>query len=199
MQRCLLVASSEPKSDPLGEEVGVEETRKAWRRVHRMATAYQRWEQAEAIRVSVPSTNWKWSMYRTHVFFGLVYVTWETYDEGKIGSRSTKIDEIATEDFVHRLRRFRNHWFHDQRDMFNDKYLQFFEPEIDGPQKTVDLHFALQEHFNHLLEWEKIRTQVAHEAEGVSLETLEKICDEQYDALPQWFKDRHRTFPKKDG
>ena len=170
----------------------MEETRKGWARVHRMATVCQRWDQAEAIRTTIDIDDGEPNMYRIHVFCCLVYVTYENYDEGKIEPRSTKVDEIATGDFIDRLRRFRNHWFHYQPDMFIPKYYEFLDPKIDGLQKTFDLHFALRDHFSVIYEWAKMRTVAAYEAEGVSEKALEEITNEQYNALPQWFKDRSK-------
>ena len=153
----------------------------------------QRWEQAEAIRTTIGIEDGLPDMYRMHVFCCLVFVTYENYDKGRIEPRSAEVDGIATEDFIDRLRRFRNHWFHYQPDMFIPKYYEFLDPEINGVQKTLDLHWALREHFSLVYQWEKWRTVAAYEAEGVSPEELEKITDEQYNAMPQWFRDRGKT------
>ena len=124
-------------------------------RVDRAVTAYQRWQQAESIRQTIPIRiegrivdgvfkanrieDTLVHMYRMQVFCGLVYVTLESYTN--LGEKDTAVEQTAPDKLRKRLKGLRNVMFHDGRgQMFEKRWVEFYQDGRENIQRVYQLH-----------------------------------------------------------
>jgi hypothetical protein len=83
---------------------------------------------------------------RQFVWYGLLFVVIEGYQDMKVSHPSPRIDEILKdEELVDHLRRFRNAVFHFQNEPYHDKMLDFLS--LPGVEAWVDsLNQALKDY-----------------------------------------------------
>jgi len=133
-------------------------------RVDRAVTAYQRWQQAESIRQTIPTRiegkivdgvfkanrieDTLVHMYRMQVFCGLVYVTLESYMN--LGEKDTAVERTAPDKFRKRLKVLRNVMFHDGRgQMFEKRWVKFYQDGRENIERVHQLHQALGLFLDH--------------------------------------------------
>lgn len=85
------------------------------------------------------------SILRLTVFYGLIYVVIEGYQELKLSNK--RIDKLLKKsDFVYLLRRFRNATFHYQENSITEKELEFLELK-ESENWVQDIHKAFRAYF----------------------------------------------------